>query len=204
MPPTEELELKRSIASIAVTMPCCSSCSRVITVTGRPVSPSMRLMLEPVISIFSTRCACCACTGSVRPMATPAPSAAITARCKVLDLRVMCAPLPGFVRVVGQKGIAPRQLTGVAGVCVYFNVSPPRHGVHENRGTVSMRPAAGSVPPLLEHVHTLPGASPAAGEDPGHQLRRWLSGSFHTITSVSALVLEGPEDDTARGAGAGQ
>ena len=92
-PPIDELELSRSIASIAVWMPSASSCWRVITVTGSAVSPSMRLMFEPVISIFSSFWACCASAGSASVTAIPAPRARSTALDNFLDLQVMNFPV---------------------------------------------------------------------------------------------------------------
>jgi hypothetical protein len=93
MPPMDELELRRSIASIVVATPSFSSCSRVITVTGSEVSPSMRLMLEPVISMRSSRCACCAPAPAASVSARPAPSARSTAAGSFLCLQVMDFPV---------------------------------------------------------------------------------------------------------------
>ena len=96
-PPIDEFALSRSTASAAVCMPCCSSCAREITVTGSPVSPSMRLMFEPVISIRSPGVTAC-CWAAAGKIAT------VTARLNAFILLFMDFPL--YEERHGRKSIA--------------------------------------------------------------------------------------------------
>jgi hypothetical protein len=68
--------------------------SRVMTVTGDGVSESMRLMLEPVTSIFSIFCCACAAVASA---SAPRACASAIAR-RVLLMSFMGLPI-GFVWV---------------------------------------------------------------------------------------------------------
>ena len=72
--------------------------SREITVTGKAVSPSMRLMFEPVTSIFSIFCACWAnAPPEATDSTTPAPMTCASAMESALILCFIYCP-PGMIK----------------------------------------------------------------------------------------------------------
>ena len=98
------LELMSCRSSTALVAPLRSISSRVMTVTGRAVSPSTRLMLEPVTSMRSFDCGCagggafCANAGAAM---VPA-SATATAAARTLEWFSLLRSMdpPGFCFVL--------------------------------------------------------------------------------------------------------
>src|SRR6185312_9342480 len=108
-------------SSTALVAPLLSISSREITVTGRELSPSTRLMFEPVTSMRSLDCGALAagcCANALNPV-VPNASAAATAMASLLSLRFMFSPgfefgfekLMSVLRSV--NGIRPRGGTRV-------------------------------------------------------------------------------------------
>src|SRR6185503_13618249 len=104
--------------------PMFSNSFRVMTVTGRAVSPSMRLMLEPVTSMRSLAAACCCAAAG--PAATanamPAPNACATARRTLPELFVIVRPPFGYAAMVGA---AKRAVEGDLSLTPLVHVSHP-------------------------------------------------------------------------------
>src|SRR5262245_32328752 len=87
--------------------------SLVSTTMADGPSPSTRLMLDPVISIFSIFCACCANAGVVAAtasVAAPAPRARATAMARGSVRTFIVVFLLGFGRETGARG--SRELLG--------------------------------------------------------------------------------------------
>ncbi len=93
VPPPEMAGMSRS-SSARFVCPLRSICSRVITCTGAGVSVSVRLMFEPVTSIFSWAwVVCCAdAWPATSDRATPAPSAVARAVQSLLFCVLIGAP----------------------------------------------------------------------------------------------------------------